>query len=228
MRRIPILLMLMLCCSALIAQSEQPARHVVREELPFDFGFMPNQAEVTHTFWLTNHSNDSIRVASIRPGCGCLSAPLPEQPVAPQDSVALPITFHSGRFRDYIEKTTRVTTRNLDSTSAKVTLLTITGFVAPDSVLARLVPLSFEPLRMQLETGSLESSHILKPARLDHFCDYLIKEVPRGMILEELGAGSVRAFQFSRPPDSLLPASVTIHVDCDSSYNITIPIEVID
>jgi hypothetical protein len=205
--------------------------HVKREELHFDFGFMPDQAAVTHKFWIVNRESDSIMVEKIKPGCGCLTAPLPAGAIAPGDSVAIPITFKSGIFRNYIEKKTRVTTRSLETDAARVTLLTIIGYVAPDSMIARLLPLHFDPPRLQINTGGKQVVYTIHSIIGMYNCQYSLLDQYPDFVLEPLTESATPIFRLRQPLDTACisqSASATIKVECDSSYNITIPIEFAD
>ncbi|MFH2054605.1 MAG: DUF1573 domain-containing protein [bacterium] len=235
-RRLVILLLVLLLAVGLAvgmtAQTESPIHQVVRDELRFDFGFMPDQAEVTHTFWLHNRSTDSIRVESVKPGCGCLTAPFAADALAPQDSVPLAITFHSGRFKNHIEKKTRVTTRSITTDVAQITVLTITGSVHPDEEFARYLPAGLPVTRLRISPDSFGDYLTLnKAAKMRENCRFDPLEFPAGFRVSWMTVDGSSVLVLAMLVDSLPPGptgSLTLSVDCDSAYNVTIPIEVTD
>lgn len=226
------LVALLAACTVLVAQTTHN-KPVVRAELRFDFGFMPDQSTVAHTFWLRNWESDSVKVEKIRLGCGCLNAPLPEQSAAPGDSLPVVLSFHSGHFRDHIEKRSRVNIRNLRTGEEQVTVLTITGFVAPEDKIKELVPVAFTPMRVtddSLAVGHLVGlSEFKSPNYSGKSCDSRLVDQSPGVTAVSFRGDRTLPYYvgFSDPP--IAPGqtgSITLHVDCDSSYNITIPIEV--
>jgi hypothetical protein len=64
----------------------------------FNFGLVPQNAKVNHTFWLYSMGTDSLKFLKIDPGCGCTQAPLQKTDLAPGDSTALDIIFSTGHY----------------------------------------------------------------------------------------------------------------------------------
>jgi hypothetical protein len=58
----------------------------------FDFGFVPSNSTLVYRTWLHNGGDDSVRVADIKAGCGCITAPLETWIIPPGDSLQL--TFY--------------------------------------------------------------------------------------------------------------------------------------
>jgi hypothetical protein len=63
---------------------------------------------VSHRFYLHNPDSLPLLVSKIKAGCSCVSVPELPEPIAPGDSVAIPVTFKSGRYLGYVNKTTKV------------------------------------------------------------------------------------------------------------------------
>ncbi|MBN1213058.1 MAG: DUF1573 domain-containing protein [candidate division Zixibacteria bacterium] len=91
-----------------------------------DFGYLPQNAEVGHTFFVYNTDSDSLRVNRIESGCSCTSVSKIERPIPPGDSAAVKVIFKSGRYHHRVSKTTKVYTND---TIAPVRHLRITAFV---------------------------------------------------------------------------------------------------
>ena len=74
----------------------------------WDFGYMPQKSEVSHTFYLHNSDTSPMKVREIKAGCSCTSISEIDKPVEPGDSAAVIVTFKSGRYRGPVSKTTKV------------------------------------------------------------------------------------------------------------------------
>ncbi len=61
----------------------------------FYFGYMPQGVMVKHSYWIRNKGNDTLQIISVKPGCGCTTAPLSKDLIAPDDSAELTVTFDS-------------------------------------------------------------------------------------------------------------------------------------
>lgn len=61
----------------------------------FYFGYLPAGAIVQHSYWIRNKGNDTLQIISVKPGCGCTTAPLSKDHIAPDDSALLRVTFDS-------------------------------------------------------------------------------------------------------------------------------------
>ncbi len=64
----------------------------------FNFGLVPQNAKVSHMFWLYSMGTDSLKFIKVSPGCGCTQAPLGQSELAPGDSTALEIIFSTGHY----------------------------------------------------------------------------------------------------------------------------------
>jgi len=76
----------------------------------WEFGYVPQKSEVNHTFYLHNTGSAPLSVTEIKPGCSCTSVSKVDRPIAPGDSVAVVVTFKSGRYQGRVKKTTKVHT----------------------------------------------------------------------------------------------------------------------
>ena len=86
-------LVLILICATMAAA--EPGLKITSET--FNFGFVPGNSKVTHTFWLKSVGTDTLKILKVIPGCSCTQAPLDKPEIAPGDSAALDITFSSGQ-----------------------------------------------------------------------------------------------------------------------------------
>ena len=62
------------------------------------------QQSVGHQFEVKNEGSDTLFISRVKPSCGCTSAPLTKDVVAPGESIWLDITFNSKRFSGKVSK----------------------------------------------------------------------------------------------------------------------------
>jgi hypothetical protein len=215
--------------TAVAAEDEkEPVRSVQRPVKMFDFGLMPGHSAVSHRFWFTNESEDTIHIESVKPGCGCLSTPSHNEYIAPGDSTAIQIIFKSGLFREAISKRTMVTTRYVRSGNAKITLLIVEGFVVAEDRFAELSSPYLIPTKLELKADSLQRAyHVnLNGDSLDA-CEMNLVEAHPNIEVEITDAGMLSILPKKQAPSSDSGMSVTVELICDKTYRITLPIEVI-
>lgn len=111
-----------------------------------DFGYLPQRAEVSHTFWLQNRGRAPLHVNKIKPGCSCTSVPTIREPIPPGDSVAIEVSFRSGRYRGRVHKKTTVYTD--DPQREELELHIIADVVKNDQPAG---PVMAEPFELVLE-----------------------------------------------------------------------------
>ena len=96
--RLLLLTLMLLLTLAAIALGQMPKGLQPRIEVSSDyfyFGYMPMNAVVQHTYWIRNTGGDTLRIVSVKPGCGCTTAPLSNDAIAPGDSAKLKVVFDS-------------------------------------------------------------------------------------------------------------------------------------
>ncbi len=70
----------------------------------FDFGSIPRGATVVHSFKFTNVGQDTLEITSVRPTCGCTTAPLSSNRVGPGGEATIKAYFNSKNFNGRITK----------------------------------------------------------------------------------------------------------------------------
>lgn len=76
-----------------ISKGTQPRIEVSSDY--FYFGYMPMNAIVQHVYWVRNTGSDTLRIITVKPGCGCTTAPISKDAIAPGDSAHLKVIFDS-------------------------------------------------------------------------------------------------------------------------------------
>jgi hypothetical protein len=69
-----------------------------------DFGYAPQSAKIAHVFWLYATGDQPVKIAEVKPGCGCTQAPLEKDYLEPGDSTRLEIVFSTGRYANRTAK----------------------------------------------------------------------------------------------------------------------------
>ena len=91
-----ILMSLTIASSSIFAQvSKSPQPRIEVSSDYFYFGYMPINAIVQHVYWVRNTGNDTLRIVTVKPGCGCTTAPISKDAIAPGDSANLKVIFDS-------------------------------------------------------------------------------------------------------------------------------------
>ena len=63
----------------------------------FDFGMIPTQSTITHSFWFRSSGTDTVRIQSLKTGCQCTTMPLERDWLAPGDSMKVDVVWKLGR-----------------------------------------------------------------------------------------------------------------------------------
>lgn len=101
-------------CGILVAggapSSADETSHAVIHPAEWDFGYLPQNSEVSHRFYVCNTGPSPLRVTKIKAGCSCTSVSKIDHPISPGDSAAIAVTLKSGRYHHSVAKTTEVHT----------------------------------------------------------------------------------------------------------------------
>ncbi|MBK7141591.1 MAG: DUF1573 domain-containing protein [bacterium] len=69
-----------------------------------NFGKIPQHAVANKRFWIKSTAPKPIKISHVIPDCGCTNVMLLDSTIAPGDSVALDLIFHSRAFVGYMTK----------------------------------------------------------------------------------------------------------------------------
>lgn len=75
---------------------------------PWDFGQVLQDQSVAHQFEIKNAGKDTLFISRVKPACGCTSAPLTRDVVAPNESIWLDVTFNTKKFSGQVTKSVTV------------------------------------------------------------------------------------------------------------------------
>lgn len=74
----------------------------------FNFGYVPQDATVSHTYWLKNAGTEEVIITEIKPNCGCTRIPPSDSSIAVGDSLPIEMVFASRNMSGKVEKFTRI------------------------------------------------------------------------------------------------------------------------
>lgn len=100
-------------------------------EPSWDFGYVVQGAKVTHIFVLENTGIDSLFIEKVKPTCGCTSAPLTRDKLAPGENVPVTVTFSTGKFSGPVHKTVTVSSSDPEKPTTPLQFSAIVGSMPP-------------------------------------------------------------------------------------------------
>jgi hypothetical protein len=196
----------------------------------FDFGYVPQQAYVSHTFWLKNPGTETVRIQRLAPNCGCTTAPLTDSVIAIGDSIPVQITFGSRSMIGQVEKHTRI----FSNAAGRVPALSFRANVATDT--ASDPPLRVRPWAVMVDPADQPSSGDWSvPVALENNGKTAVEVraidfPPRDFSLSEtkiaLRPGEVHPVTITLAPlpEGSLGKSVTFELSIPAGVRLTVPI----
>lgn len=89
---------------AIMAPAAFSAPAAALNETTFDFGYVPQNAKISHVFQIQSIGDDTLKIVQVVPGCGCTKAPLEKSELAPGESTRLEVIFSTGQYRGRVTK----------------------------------------------------------------------------------------------------------------------------
>lgn len=68
-------------------------------ETVWDFGYVPKTGKVIHTYQIKNVGEDTLIIVKVRSTCGCTTAPLSKERLAPNETAELDVVFNPAKVR---------------------------------------------------------------------------------------------------------------------------------
>ncbi len=96
---------------------------VIAEETEVDFGLVPYGAKRSHTFTVTNRSDRTVRITSIRVPCSCVTASTHQKEIRPGETAAITAVLDTRRFGGLLRKVFYATFEGLQAEEIRFTLL---------------------------------------------------------------------------------------------------------
>ena len=200
-------------------------------EKDFRFGYAPQNAKITHSYWLKNAGPDSLHLTDVRPGCGCTKAPLKTHVLGPGDSTDVEVIFSTGLYSNQTRKSANV----VSDVPHMVPPLTFSAYpqknvdsLTPFIVTPHLVDL--DSLKDQAQSGSVEvrvrntGNEPLSFKLVSAPSEWFTVDVPAGSV----APGSDEALQVrfvKNLTEELLNKSFTIEASDSAMTRYTVPVQ---
>jgi hypothetical protein len=150
-------------------------------ETVFNFGYVPQNSQVSHSFWLLSTGDETLNILNVIPGCSCTKAPLQKNVLAVGDSTILEIIFSTKSFRNRVEKSPKIVTN--EGQPDKRLKIIATVVARPDSTF----PVVIQPSRLEL------------PPQTDRAIEFSIQNVSEAELNLELLSVPARYFEVILP-----------------------------
>ena len=160
-------------------------------EVDLQIGYLPNDASVSHSYWLHSRGEDSLKILRVKPACGCTKAPLKKEVIAVGDSGEVELVFHaSAGQKGNITKSATVTCNDNDKGNFQLRFgAVIYAQDHPDS----LTPLTLSQSMVKWDQNSKGKEQIvtLKNVSTAPVMIKLVTE-PHGYAVVDLGTGDIK------------------------------------
>ena len=182
-RRIALALVIMLCLAG-TGGVATAAPFLVVDQGEFDFGYVPQNSTISHTFHLQNAGDDTLLIHKVVPGCGCTKAPLTKSVLAPGESTEVVIIFSTGQYNGPVTKRPRLETN--ETIPSRNLTFRATVVTRPDST----YPILVKPYKLDISQFGQKVRDQMK---------FSISNVSDEALALELISGSNDLFKVSVP-----------------------------
>jgi hypothetical protein len=202
----------------------------------WDFGYLVQKSEVSHTFYLLNGGSAPLKVVTTEVDCSCASSSKVKEPIPPGDSAAITITFRSGRYHGHVAKSVKVTTNDPERSIQRLRIQSevIKGDDPTDSLVVTPLKLKWklDGSRLDLTSDTISVANSGSDQFKVRLLNYPAQLVNSIDFPKNLGAHESLAF-ILKPADGKFSAdlkglSATFRFEGKDTTTITIPIELED
>ena len=211
-----------------IASAISSAPRLVIPETNFNFGFVPQNAKVSHVFWLHSMGEDTLQILKVIPGCGCTQAPLERTTLSPGDSTRLEVIFDTKHYTGNVAKRPRIESN--EGPPEKSVEFNCNVLARPDSS----YPVIVKPYKLDISqfgqkvrdritfTISNVSDKWIS-VKLVSAPENITVNLPKTIAAGETGEGSVTLFWVALKTE--FEKSITIELDDPAASRFTIPVK---
>lgn len=193
------------------------------------FGVLQTAVVVSHDFWIHSVGNDTLRISKVTPGCGCTTAPLSKERIAPGDSARLSVVFDTKNMLGKMVKEVSILSNDAEKPTTVLRFMGVLNSVHPKVKIRpniiRFFPSAANNNRMQ-KTLVLTNS-------FDVAIDLKIVDYPRALVKVSPISTRVKAGEsVNIEVEQLIPAtteadalsSLTFEFSGPENERITIPL----
>ncbi len=120
-------------------------------EATFNFGKISQHVKISKTFWVKSIGDDTLKILTIVPGCGCTQIPMKDSVLAPGDSSSFEVQFSAQAYRGFITKKPYITT----NAGPDNIYLEFNAEIIVDSTLFK--PIRLNPFKLDVSQFTVES-----------------------------------------------------------------------
>jgi|WetSurMetagenome_2_1015567.scaffolds.fasta_scaffold255327_2 hypothetical protein len=194
----------------------------------FEFGYVPQNSKISHVFWIKSVGDDSLKILSVKPGCGCTQAPVKKQELAVGDSTDLEIIFSTGQYLGAVSKSPSIQTN--EGPPARNVSFKCTVLRAPDST----YPIVIKPYRLSVSrAGKLEidegkvtlaniSDQDIQVKVIDAAYDYFTVNAPK--VIKKGASADLKIKLKEQGLSTPFEKSVTLELNDTPKSRFTIPV----
>jgi len=113
-------------------------------EKTFNFGNVPQNSILSHTFWLVSSGSDTAGIIRIESSCKCMTAPLQSDIIPPGDSIPLTLIYESRRYHGFANHHAVISVSGMEREDTVNILADINQF--PDSTF----PIVIKPYKLDI------------------------------------------------------------------------------
>ncbi|EQB63525.1 MAG: hypothetical protein RBG1_1C00001G1104 [candidate division Zixibacteria bacterium RBG-1] len=193
----------------------------------WDYGYMPKGIKVSHIYKIQNLGEDTLRITSVKPSCGCTSAPLKKNNLAPGEATDLEVSFDS---KNMMGKVSKSVTINSDDPTTPSLVLHFTSNVGIESPIVRFTPV--EVLYDSVQVGKNDTRKILLFNTDITKVDLAFVDKPKEMVAIDLkksnlepGKSTEMIFRVDKnATPGYFNLCSTLEINGSDKYRVTIPI----
>ena len=193
----------------------------------WDWGFMPKGIKVSHVYKIQNLGEDTLRITSVKPACGCTSAPLKKNNLAPGEATDLEVSFDAKNMMGKVSKSVTVSSNDPATPSM---VLHFTANVGIESPTVRFTPI--EVLYDSVQVGKNDTRKILLFNTDITKVDVSLIDKPREMVEIDLkktnlepGKSTEMIFRVDKKATpGYFNLCSTLEISGSDKYRVTIPI----
>lgn len=79
-------------------------------EATFNFGKTSQHVKISKTYWVKSVGDDTLKILTVVPGCGCTQIPMKDSVLAPGDSTSFEVQFATQSYHGFVTKKPYLTT----------------------------------------------------------------------------------------------------------------------
>lgn len=197
-------------------------------ETLWDFGYVPKTGKVSHIYKIKNVGEDTLVIVKVRTTCGCTSAPLPKERLAPGEIADLEVVFDPTRVTvEQTSKKVQVLSNDPNQPFAEVKF---NAKIGKTNSLAKITPpsINFDTLSqgtggvqtLTIENISGEKLSLTRPEESGENID--LDQIDRILNPGESIQVTVRLKE-NTPPGNF-NASFTLDFECSKVARVSVPI----